>query len=80
MVKYGRENGGNTLAKYKCLALERHNDVEFKDAGFLLSQTYVLLVTTHAVLVKRSCCGESIVELSDCGVLEENDLVTLHTR
>lgn len=62
-VNYGRENEGNALASYKSLALEWHGSMEFRDAGFLISQKYIFLGATPDMLVKCSRCGEGNAEV-----------------
>ncbi|XP_077529384.1 uncharacterized protein LOC144141751 [Haemaphysalis longicornis] len=76
-IKYGRENEGNALASYRSLALQRHDSVEFKDAGFLISQKYVFLGATPDMLVKCSCCGEGIVEVKCPWSARERNLADL---
>lgn len=76
-LKYGRQNEANALAKYQQLTKELHHDVEFHQAGLLISQEYVFLGATPDLLVKCSCCGEGTVEVKCPWTVRDGQLCDL---
>ncbi|KAH9365161.1 hypothetical protein HPB48_015773 [Haemaphysalis longicornis] len=73
----GGKNEANALAKYQQLTKELHHDVEFHQAGLLISQEYVFLGATPDLLVKCSCCGEGTVEVKCPWTVRDGQLCDL---
>ncbi|XP_064487680.1 uncharacterized protein LOC135399876 [Ornithodoros turicata] len=62
-LKHGREKEAVALAKYKKLAHELHNEVQFEVAGLFISEDYLFLGATPDLLVRCTCCGSGVVEV-----------------
>ncbi|XP_054928517.1 uncharacterized protein [Dermacentor andersoni] len=62
-LRYGRQNESNALGEYKLTATKSHQQVQFKEAGLLVSQAHIYLGATPHMLVQCACCGEGLVEV-----------------